>query len=615
MVRGKRAAQGSAGPKRERDSVAGAKGARGRRPAGARRPKRDAARAGAGNGARDATRALASLHRERAEYGPGAAERKLAAIRLLSRAKLQSAAAVERFHECLLFLAAYPDDARVLAAVERELVRFERRRDLRRFAEELASTGLAGTPIDYPFFPETASWLAARFPARLSIDWEYFEKQELLVERLALFALWAETPALDELDFSARAWIRRLKSPRESDAEFLIKRIDAVFADPWARDRFSEELDVPMRLAWRAGGPSRTLARFPVAAPCFQSGPLARPRPDLRREVDVPPLAIHELSRRDGERLVTLAREAMITRARDLDAFMHADARDVRLVDCGDNLQFACLGVKPERRLLLESVYAFLTLKNGVPIGYVLSSALFGSSEIAYNVFDTYRGAEAAHVYSRALAMVRALFGSDTFTIYPYQLGHENEEGLKSGAWWFYQKLGFRARDKGVLATMERELARIGRDRAHRSSRATLKRLAAHNVYLDLGAQRADVIGIYPLAAVGERVTRLLAARFGAERERATRELSSEVEALLGTGPWRELPPGERLACERWAPLVAAFEEDGRLASFDAADRAALFEVMRAKGGRRESDFVRKLDAHGKLRDAFRALQSPRSTR
>src|SRR4029077_13985236 len=121
--------------------------------------------------------------------------------------------------------------------------------------------------------------------------------------------------------------------------------------------------------------------------------------------------------------LIDLAREAMVTRSRDLDVFCWGDPRDVRLVDAGGGLQCACIGFRPDRRLLLEAVYGFLTLKNGVPIGYVLCSALFGSSEIAYNVFETFRGAEAARVYGRVLGMVRSLFGSDTFTIYPYQLG------------------------------------------------------------------------------------------------------------------------------------------------------------------------------------------------
>src|SRR5439155_1423871 len=83
------------------------------------------------------------------------------------------------------------------------------------------------------------------------------------------------------------------------------------------------------------------------------------------------------------------------------------------------------------------------------------------SSEIAYNVFETYRGAEAGHIYGRALAMTAHLFDSDTFTIYPYQLGDENEEGLKSGAWWFYWKLGFRPKDRDVLRLARRELARM----------------------------------------------------------------------------------------------------------------------------------------------------------
>ena len=153
---------------------------------------------------------------------------------------------------------------------------------------------------------------------------------------------------------------------------------------------------------------------------------------------------------------------------------------------------------------MLESVYGFLTLMNGVPIGYALVSALFGLSEIAYNDFDNWRGGEAGHVYGRMLAMTRQVFGSDPFTVFPYQLGGDgNSEGLKSGAWWFYQKLGFKARDRAVLALMKRELAATRRDPRHRSSRATLKALSGENVYWHLGAPRDDVIGIFAVEQVG----------------------------------------------------------------------------------------------------------------
>ena len=122
----------------------------------------------------------------------------------------------------------------------------------------------------------------------------------------------------------------------------------------------------------------------------------------------------------------------------------------------------------------------------------------------ASGLFSTYRGGEAGHIYGRLLACLRHLFGADTFTIYPYQLGGDgNQEGLESGAWWFYQKLGFRARDKGVLRLMRRELARMKQNRRYRSSIATLEELAATNVFYDHGRSRDDVIGILPLGRLG----------------------------------------------------------------------------------------------------------------
>jgi hypothetical protein len=110
--------------------------------------------------------------------------------------------------------------------------------------------------------------------------------------------------------------------------------------------------------------------------------------------------------------------------AADLDAFSYASVDDVRLCDLNDGFTLAVLGVVPERRLLLESMHGALTMKNGVPIGYVLFSSLFEWTEVAFNVFDTFRGAEAAHVLSRVLAVGHRLFGARTFSIDPYQLGH-----------------------------------------------------------------------------------------------------------------------------------------------------------------------------------------------
>ncbi|MGH8458006.1 MAG: hypothetical protein ACRESV_01540, partial [Nevskiales bacterium] len=60
----------------------------------------------------------------------------------------------------------------------------------------------------------------------------------------------------------------------------------------------------------------------------------------------------------------------------------------------------------------------------------------------------------------------------------PYQLGKDNEEGIASGAWWFYYKLGFRPRAAQARGILRRELARMKARSKHRSSARTLRKLA-----------------------------------------------------------------------------------------------------------------------------------------
>jgi hypothetical protein len=562
----------------------------------------------------DATRSpralLARLARMRTEFGAEAAARRLALLRALERARLRRASEVRRLHDLLCFIRAYPDDTGVLARATRMLARFDRRADLRRHRAALENSGIAGTAIRSRAFAFAASWLARRWGDRLAIDWDDFDGEARLESILHWLALYCETPGLDEMPFDAREWLDRLRGTQESDAAFLVRRFDALRADPLIRETTYEALSLPIRLSPSPDTPARTREAIRVARVSFQTGPLARTVAASRgapgaAPAFAPPRAIRHARAREAARLLDLARGAMVTRGRDLDAFTHADPRSVRVADCGDGLSIAIVGMTPERRLLFEAVTGYLILKNGVAIGYGTASALFGSVEIAYNVFEAFRGAEAAPVYARVLGTFLALFGADAVTVYPYQLGDENDEALRSGAWWFYHKLGFRPRHRAAVALMRREERARRRDPRHRSSRATLERLAAHNVYLQAGRRRDDVLGALSLATVGLRITESLAARFGSRREQAEAACAREAMARLGVRSLARLSEGERLAWRRYAPLVAILPGLDR---WTRDERRALAALIRAKGGPDEVDFVRRFDAHRALRAAVRRL-------
>ncbi len=563
------------------------------------------------------TACLAELGRIRAEFGPGWPERKRALLARLERARLPSARAVATLHDLLIFLRAYPDDTVVLALVERLLAGFDRRADLRRHRGELADSGIAGTTIGFPFFAETAWRLATRFPARLEIDWEAVAEPERVERWLPFVAHPAEIPGLDEIAWTPAEWLARMRgrelTPPQAGGAFFLRRLRRAIPDSHLFERVVDDLGLYYRLTPSPAGdlhptPARTRERLAGARPHFHGAPLHRGRPDLALELQrgrLAPLAVEDLAGRRADRLLEMARDAMVTRSRDLDAFAYGSVDDVRLVTWEDGLQFAVIGVRPERRLLLEAVYAFLTLKNGVPAGYVLNSALFGSAEIAFNVFEAFRGVEAAQVYARVLATVKAVFRASAFTIFPYQLGDGNDEALDSGAWWFYQKLGFRPRAPAATALMNRELARQRRDPASRSSRATLARLAKENLFLHLGRERRDVIGEVPLPSVGVAATALLARRFPEAPDRGDAACSAEARERLGLRNLAGWSADERSAFHRWAPVVLLLPG---LERWSADERRGLAAVIRAKGGLRESDFVQLFDAHPRLPGALAKL-------
>jgi hypothetical protein len=543
---------------------------------------------------------LRRLEATRLDYGPGRAAIKLALLRELARARLASARQVLRLHEHLCFLRAYPDSRAVLAQAERMLAAFARRRDLRRHRDELAESGIAGCDIRYRFFWPTARWLVARWPTRLELDWDELDDPDKLAALLPLLVTPIEATWLKIRKPGLRAALARLRG-RDTGAAFFVRRVAAMAGDDFTREARFDELEPPFVLRPGPDTPARTRARYERSPVVFRKQAPPRGRPDLRAELARAPRSVRAVPATAGQRLIDLAQEAMVTRSRDLDAFAYGDPRDVRLVDDGDGLQWALIGTLPERRPVLRTTYGQVALRSGVPIAYGESDMLFGCADLSYNIFETFRGGESAHVFARFLAMLRHVFGVRSFTFEPYQLGHDNDEGLDSGAWWFYYKLGFRPRNGAIRTVVRTELARIRRNPSYRSSRKTLARLAEDYLYFELEGQRAPY---WPrLATLGARLGAGLTAAAGADREAAVRACSIEAARRLGVSPPRA--GAARIAWERWAPIVTSLPG---VESWSADERSALARIVLAKPGRRDGDYLALFAAHPKLAPALRRL-------
>ena len=179
-----------------------------------------------------------------------------------------------------------------------------------------------------------------------------------------------------------------------------------------------------------------------------------------------------------AQRVAAAARAALAARCREVNAMTYPNLDEIYWCDLGEGVALAVIGIARDQRLTLETNTGYLLFANGVPIGYGGVTPLFRQANTGINIFDPFRGGEAAYLWTQMLRAFHTLYGSRRFVINAYQFGAGNAEAIQSGAFWFYYRLGFRPAHAKTRKLAAREATRMASDRRYRSDVRTLKSLA-----------------------------------------------------------------------------------------------------------------------------------------
>ena len=541
-------------------------------------------------------------------YGPGCAgkcERLLADLR---GANFNSAESLIRFHDTLLFLRAFPQSAKVvkladllLADVEAQVVKFKASSSAALAFDDESVSGIAGTTVRNTWTYELARWLAQPHAGQIIPEWnideQYRNMATILPDVMPLLSddsfVEADTPYLNWMEAAAG---------KETVLPWMLQSFEKLPVSRLDRTSLYDALGV--NLAWDLGGSfaSRTLARRPVSQFFFHDAPLLqRKHVSLADEMASPSLKLRKLNQSEGGKIIDMARDALAVRYRELHGSTHGDPNYVFETNVGRGVQLFIWGLDAEWRLPLRAYYAGFTLKNGVPVNYFEAIGLFEWIEVGFNTFYAFREGETAWIYSKVLHLLHQLAGATCISVYPYQIGQDNEEAIQSGAFWFYRKLGFRPGRPDLVALAEREEKKIARDPQRRTSPRTLRKLAEGHMFFEFGPGPKGRWDSFSVRALGLVVQRKMATDFGGDAGKMRRATTSKLSKIL------EVNLDTYTAREQWAfsAFALALALAPGLARWTPAEKRSLLAIIRAKASANETHYLHLLQRHHRLREAL----------
>src|ERR1051326_8261104 len=248
-------------------------------------------------------------------------------MQLVPSSKVTDADSLIQQHERLLFLRAYPPNARTLKQVEAQLNKIEQSVErLWKADVDLAPlddpevSGIVGTSVTSNFSYALVRWLVRKYPRQVSIDWDWFEEHDRFGATMPRFLPLLEEDAMVEAHVPYREWLEAAKG-RKNEVAWIIEQFESLSLTDKQKAEAYDSLK--LHITWQFGArASRTALKLPVRKIFFHDQPLIKRRNvSLAGEMNSPSISVERLSTSAGERILDLARETSAVRFRELHGF------------------------------------------------------------------------------------------------------------------------------------------------------------------------------------------------------------------------------------------------------------------------------------------------------
>lgn len=538
----------------------------------------------------DSKAIVTKLFSLRNQFGKEAATEKILLLRSINIRNIKSKKTAQTLYAVQLFLQAYPDNKAVYRQVcELQVQLKDHVQQNPTLQYNLYNSGLTGTTLCASFGFEMVKWLRKTRPAEIRFD--SFQADDAQIQAfISVVMSKAESEIFQDGNAEWKSWLKKMRKPGEDILDQLIDIFESSSIRPEVKDEI-----------WNAIGIS---VEIDLVSHCCLPASLIKTfyhRSLLRKEVNTEtlnPVAV-KLSDAEAEQIIDCSRMILIRYLREIDPISFTSAKLVSYYHLPRGISIALMEMVPERRHPIDSYMGYMVFKNGLPVAYAGSWILFDSGRIGLNVFPNYRGGETRYIFDQVLALHAKVYSLKRFTVDPYQIGKDNSDGIRSGAFWVYYHAGFRPIEKRQLELATTEAAKIKAGNKYRSAPTVLRTLAESRLELMLqkNATRFDATDLSRayagIIAKKYKGNRLLAEQYAAKKQAAILQIKNYQE------------PNMNFVLQNWAVFLLCREKEIRQNS---GLRRILKTLFNLKASGNEEAYISALQRAASLKKEIEEL-------
>ncbi|HRC32100.1 MAG TPA: hypothetical protein PK736_01510 [Bacteroidia bacterium] len=410
---------------------------------------------------------------------------KISLIRDIQANKILFNHALKDYHECLLFIMSFPPDEKTRSLAEREVLRISGllKKQPEKIKELFVNSGIPLSRYQAAYSHDCTRWLLSHPDCTVAIN-------EITNTSFDLNTALKVTIPAQLRNYTTAAYtndvlLDELMPGKKLQLGYIINELSRLDNTPYVKDHYYEGLGIHTDIVPKSKLLSKAFNRIEIPETFYHS--------EIIKRFDVVELLNRKLpdeavlSSAEKEKLVLIIKNSMAITERETDPATYMKEDSLHLFHLDRGVSVALYGLPAERQLPMESYIGYTMFKNGYPAAYAGGWVFGWRSDFGLNIYDQFRGGESAFMVAQILRVYRQLFNVNHFQVEASQFGLDSPEGIETGVFWFYYKLGFRPNDLALRQLAKSEHIKISSRKGYRSSEKTLLKFTESNISMSLG--------------------------------------------------------------------------------------------------------------------------------